>query len=428
MGRWIQHEGFFCVIAAMTYERYVLPNGLTLLVHEDHDTPLATVNVLYKVGSRNEDPSRTGFAHLFEHLMFGGTAAVPEYDAAVDSLGGDSNAFTNTDFTNYYLTVPAQHVERALWLEADRMQGLNLTDKALRVQQQVVTEEYRQRYVNKPYGDVWLLLRPLCYQQHPYRWATIGADIKHVQEATLDDVATFFDRYYRPDNAIVAVAGNVDCHEVRAMVERLFGGIATKGSMPAATYAAEPTQHAERRMEVEREVPNEALYMAYPMCDRLHADFVVYDIISDVLANGKSSRLYNELVKRQGLFTQIDAYVTGEADNGLFVVSGYIATGVDMADAEAAVTAELQRLSTVEEAEIDKVASKYEATFVFSQYRVADRAQGLCFFESLGRLEWIDSEPQLYRQVRPEDVRRVAEQCFRPEHANVLYYRKKKDE
>ena len=265
------------------YTKYKMPNGLTLIVHEDHSTPLATVNILYNVGSRNENPERTGFAHLFEHLMFGGTEAVPDYDSVVNGMGGECNAFTNSDFTNYYLTVPAEGLERALWLEADRMRLLGFSERSLAVQQRVVTEEYHQRYVNRPYGDVWLLLRENCYRKHPYRWCTIGKDISHVQEATLEDVKGFFFKYYRPNNAIMAVAGDVKCEEVRGMVDRLFGDI-PRGEQDSAIVKLEPEPDwtEAKVVEVRRDVPQDMVYKCFLMGDRFSRDYYVCNLLSDV--------------------------------------------------------------------------------------------------------------------------------------------------
>ena len=443
------------------YEKHRLDNGLTVIVSEDSSTPLATVNTLYGVGSRDEDPSRTGFAHLFEHLMFGGTARVPDFDAVVTAAGGESNAFTSCDITNYYVTLPARSLETALWLESDRMRLLDFSERNLRVQQSVVTEEYNYRYLNRPYGDVWLLLRPLCYKVHPYRWCTIGADIRHVQEATLADVERFFYRFYRPENAIVAVVGNVRADEVFAMAEKWFGDIGNGErecdnprpyvcsplryrKQPLAVFFSpfrrgtarqrdrelprEPEQKEARRLRVERDVPSDALYMAYPMCDRLDGDFRVADAISDILSNGKSSRLYNTLVKERSLFTEVDAYLSGDIDRGLFVVSGKLVDGVGFDAAREAVEAELRRMAEepVPPRELEKVLNKFENTFFINLYRSADRAAALCLNEWLGHIEWTNDEPSLYRRVTVDDIRRVAAEMFRPERQSVLMIEKKR--
>ena len=411
------------------YERHILDNGLTLLLHCDRETPMATVNTLYGVGSRDERPERTGFAHLFEHLMFGGTRRYPDYDSVVQMMGGESNAYTNNDYTNSYVTVPAGYLEQALDLELDRMGGLDWSEKRLSVQQKVVTEEYNQRYMNQPYGDVWLLLRPLCFKQSPYRWCTIGADIRHVSEATLDDVKAFFEKWYRPENAIMAIAGNIDCAKVLETVQQHFA-CAPSNNMSTTKqhqyYPTEPSQTEERRLEVEREVPSDALYMAFVMCGRTDDDFVTCDVISDLLSNGKSSRLYRSLVVEKRLFSEVNAYVTGDMGEGLFVVKGTLNEDVRLEEAESAVKDELQKMreSVVSDDELEKVVSKYESTFVYSQYKASDRAAALCCFEWMGHLDWVNNEPELYRKVTPEKVRAVAEKLFQPQRANVLWIKK----
>lgn len=410
----------------ITYHKHILSNGLRLLVIEDPTTPLVSVNTLYNVGARDEDPQRTGFAHLFEHLMFGGTRNVPEFDTVVNRVGGDSNAFTNNDFTNYYVTLPARFLETALWLESDRMRQLDFSPQSLKVQQSVVTEEYNYRYVNQPYGDVWMLLRPLCYKVHPYRWCTIGADIRHVQEATLSDVESFFYRFYRPNNAILAVAGPVKSADVVRLVEKWYGDIPC-GDPVERRLPAEPPQTEERRCEVERDVPSDALYVGYPMCSRFDNDFRVTDLVSDILSNGTSARLYNQLVKQRSLFTEIDAYITGDCDPGLFVVSGKLHKGVAADQAFDAVDECLMQLSEqpLADAELEKVINKYEAHFVFSQYKALDCAMSLCYYEWLGHPEWVNDEPELYRRTTTDDIRRVATDLFQHSHRSTLLYNSK---
>lgn len=395
---------------------------------EDSSTPLVSVNTFYSVGARDENPSRTGFAHLFEHLMFGGTSEVPDFDRVVTELCGESNANTNNDFTQYYLTLPAQYLETALQLESDRMQNLDLSAKSLAVQQSVVTEEYNFRYINRPYGDIWLLMRPLCYKVHPYRWCTIGADIRHVQEATLADVESFYNRYYCPANAILAVAGNVRHDEVVRLVEKRFGNIAS-GQRAQHALPEEPEQTEARFLEVERDIPSDALYMAYPTCGRTDADMPATDLISDILSNGPSSRLYSKLVKENPLFGELDAYITGDSDPGLFVIAGKPRDGVSLDNARKAVESELQRIATerVGDLELEKVKNKYESTFCYSQYKTIDCAMALCYYEWLGHLEWINDEPKLYRQVTPDDILRVAADIFRRTRQSVMYYQKKGD-
>lgn len=408
------------------YHKYILSNGLTLIVHEEPSTPLVSINTLFGVGSRDEEPTRTGFAHLFEHLMFGGTKAVPDFDAVVNSLGGESNAMTGNDFTNYYLTLPAIYLEEALRLEADRMRGLDLSVKSLSVQQSVVTEEYHYRYINQPYGDAWLLLRPLCYKVHPYRWNTIGADIRHVQEATLGDVKSFFDKFYCPANAIIAVSGGVKKEEVVTLVEKHYGGIEAANRV-VHSLPEEPEQCEARRCDVERNIPSDAIYMAYHMCGRMEPDFMAADLVSDLLANGRSSRMFNALVKERKLFTEIDACVTGDMDPGLFVISGKLHDGVDVETAKAAVEEQLRLIAEepVAEEELEKVVNKYEATFAFSHYKAIDCAMGLCYYDWLGKLELVNSEPDEYRTVTVNDIRRVASSVFGADRQSLLVLHKK---
>ena len=415
------------------YSKYIRANGLTVVLHEAWDTPLATVNLLYNVGSRDEDPQRTGFAHLFEHLMFGGTERVPDYDAVVSSLGGENNAFTNTDYTNYYITLPADSLAEALALEADRMEGLRLTPKALEVQQQVVTEEYRQRYMNQPYGDVWLLLRPLCFRSHPYRWATIGADIAHVGEATLQEVMDFHRRFYRADNAVLAVAAPLSVAEMLREVEKAWHCKAVSDNETGrrfaqeCEYCAEPQQREPRRLEVQRDVPVDAVYMAWPCAGRFDKGFRECDLLSDVLSTGKSSRLEQRLVREMGLATEVDACITGDAGPGMLMLSARLADGVDADTVAEALRNEVRNLTATEVApgDLDKVLNRYESTFAFSQYKAADRALGLCYYSWLGDTALVNTEPDLYRQVSPASLLEAARNTFVPERENLLIVRKK---
>lgn len=426
---------FALYFVMLDWKKYILNNGLTVLTHEAWDTPLATVNVLYNVGARDEAPERTGFAHLFEHLMFGGTERVPDYDAVVSSLGGDNNAFTNNDITNYYVTLPAGGLQTALDLEADRMEGLNLTQKALEVQQRVVKEEYNQRYMNQPYGDMWLLLRPLCYKVSPYRWATIGADIRHVAEATLEDVQQFHERFYRPDNAILAVAAPLTHEEMVGMAERAFGTLLLPRKRLSEdrcfarerTYLQEPLQTASRRLEAEREVPTDAVYMAWPMCDRYDADFQACDLISDILGTGNSSRLYRGMVCDGRLVSESDACITGDAGQGLLMVSAKVREGADPEEVVDTIRREVRDLveTPVDPYELEKVTNKYESTFVFSQYKASDRAMGMCYYTWLGDTSLVNREPELYRRVTPDSLQQAARRLFREENENLLIIRRK---
>ncbi|MBP5535606.1 MAG: insulinase family protein [Bacteroidales bacterium] len=408
----------------LQYTTHTLPNGLQVLLHRDNSTPLVSLSLLYDVGARDEDPNLTGMAHLLEHLMFSGTEAYPDYDREAVSMGGENNAFTNNDCTNYYITLPAEHLEHAVEVEADRMRNLSISMHSLQTQQQVVTEEYRQRYENQPYGDVWMLLRPLCYKVHPYRWCTIGADINHIKQASREDVRRFYDTYYHPSNAILALAGNIDPEQALGIVERHFGPMAA-GCRPQRQLPVEGDFESRRELEVVRDVPANAIYVARLMCDRLGKDFHAYDMISDLLGNGKSARLYNNLVKRQGLFSEIDACVSGEADRGLFVVSGKLVDGVTFEQAEAAIDDELSLLAQqkVDDNELEKVKNKYESTFVLSQYKAIDRAMALCAYADIGNAALVNDEPSLYRAVTADDVSRVA-RSLADSHPAVLRIKK----
>lgn len=429
----------FCIfavyIAMVEYRKYILSNGLTVLTHEAWDTPLATINVLYNVGSRDEDPRRTGFAHLFEHLMFGGTERVPDFDAVVSSLGGDNNAFTNTDYTNYYITLPVEGLATALMLEADRMEHLPLNAKALSVQQRVVVEEYNQRYKNQPYGDVWLNLRPLCYKQYPYRWATIGADIRHVSEATLEDVRTFHEKFYRPENAILAVAAPMKHEEMIKMVEGVewrVGEVEWREERRERcfarerSYPEEPEQKETRRLEIVRDVPADAVYLTWPMCDRFGKDFRCCDLVSDVLCTGQSSRIYNSLVRPGRLVTEADACISGEVGPGLMVLSAKLLPGADVEEVADTLRAEARALADkgLSKKELEKVQNRYESTFVYSQYKAADRALALCHYTWQGDTNLVNREPEEYRRLTPEEVQRAAQEVFRPERENMLVIKK----
>ncbi|MBA7590240.1 putative zinc protease [subsurface metagenome] len=338
------------------FDRFTLENGLRVIVHRDETTPMVAMNFLYDVGAKYEQPDKTGFAHLFEHLMFGGSVNIPIYDKPLQNIGGENNAFTNNDITNYYLTLPAENIETGFWLESDRMLCLDFSRKSLDIQKNVVIEEYKQRYLNQPYGDVWLILRPLAYKVHPYQWATIGKEISHIQNATLENVKKFFFQNYAPNNAILVIAGNIDKQQVIDLAEKWFLPIDAR-NVPERKLSSEPTQKQERKSEVERDVPFDAIFKTYHMCSRNHENFYAIDLISDILSNGKSSRLYQQLVQKKKLFSEINTYITGDIDPGLLVVSGNLMKNITMKTAEDAINEELNKLKTewVKEHELNKV-------------------------------------------------------------------------
>ena len=408
----------------MKINKYRLPNGLRLVHHEDRSTQMVALNIVYDVGARDEHPDHTGFAHLFEHLMFGGSVHIPDYDTPLQRAGGENNAWTNNDITNYYLTIPKSNVEIGFWLESDRMLELAFSEQSLEVQRAVVMEEFKQRCLNQPYGDVGHLLRPLAYQKHPYRWPTIGKELSHIANATLAEVKEFFFRFYAPNNAVLAVTGNISWEETVRLTEKWFGPIPRR-EVPVRQLPQEPMQTAERRQTVERNVPLDALFMAYRMCGRNEADYYAFDILSDILSNGRSSRLTRKLVQEQKLFSSLDAYISGTRDAGLLHISGKPSAGVSLEQAEAAVRRELEELRNVLVGgqELEKVKNKFESTQIFGNINYLNVATNLAWFELTGQAEDIDREVDNYRAVTAEQLRRVARQTFRDENAAVLYYK-----
>ena len=404
--------------------RHILSNGLRLVHSQGASTQMVALNVLYNVGARDENPEHTGFAHLFEHLMFGGSVNIPDYDAPLQLAGGENNAWTNNDITNYYLTVPRQNVETGFWLESDRMLSLDFSERSLEVQRGVVMEEFKQRCLNQPYGDVGHLLRPLAYRVHPYQWPTIGKELSHIANATLEEVKDFFFRFYAPNNAVLAVTGNISFEEAVSLTEKWFGPIPRR-EVPLRQLPKEPVQTGERRQVVERNVPLDSLFMAYHMCDRLDADYYAFDILSDILSNGRSSRLNQHLVQEKQLFSSIDAYISGTIDAGLFHISGKPAAGVSLEEAEAAVREELNELQTalVQEHELEKVKNKFESTQIFGNINYLNVATNLAWFELNGQAEDMEKEVERYRAVTADRLKAVAQTAFREENGVVLYYR-----
>lgn len=404
--------------------RYTLANGLRIVHNEDDSTQMVALNLLYDVGARDEDPSHTGFAHLFEHLMFGGSLHIPDYDTPVQNAGGENNAWTNNDITNYYITLPHQNVETGFWLESDRMLSLDFSPKSLEVQRQVVIEEFKQRNLNQPYGDASHLLRELAYESHPYRWPTIGKEIAHIAQATLEEVKDFFYRFYAPNNAILAVTGHISFEETIRLAEKWFGPIPAR-NIPPRQLPAEKPQTAVRRKTVERKVPVDAIYMAFHMSNRMHPDYYVYDMITDILSNGRSSRFIQSLVQEQKLFTSIDAYISGSLDEGLLHVTGKPVEGVSLEQAEEAIWKELEKMKTVpvSEQELEKVKNRYESEQIFNNINYLNVATNLAFFELTGKAEDINKEVGKYRAVTAEQIQATSARCFVPENCSILYYK-----
>ncbi len=404
--------------------RYTLANGLRIVHNEDDSTQMVALNLLYDVGARDEDPSHTGFAHLFEHLMFGGSLHIPDYDTPVQNAGGENNAWTNNDITNYYITLPHQNVETGFWLESDRMLSLDFSPKSLEVQRQVVIEEFKQRNLNQPYGDASHLLRELAYESHPYRWPTIGKEIAHIAQATLEEVKDFFYRFYAPNNAILAVTGHISFEETIRLAEKWFGPIPARNISPRQLPVEKP-QTAVRRKTVERKVPVDAIYMAFHMSNRMHPDYYVYDMITDILSNGRSSRFIQSLVQEQKLFTSIDAYISGSLDEGLLHVTGKPVEGVSLEQAEEAIWKELEKMKTVpvSEQELEKVKNRYESEQIFNNINYLNVATNLAFFELTGKAEDINEEVGKYRAVTAEQIQATSARCFVPENCSILYYK-----
>lgn len=405
------------------YTSFFLDNGLHVIVHEDPTVQIAVMNILYDVGSRDERSDKTGFAHLFEHLMFGGSLHIPSYDEPLQKVGGENNAFTNTDITNYYLTVPAPNLETGFWLESDRMLSLSFDPTVLDVQRKVVVEEFKQRYLNQPYGDVWLKLRPLAYQVHPYQWATIGKEISHIEQATLDDVKEFFFTHYIPNNAILVVAGKVTVNQVKQLAEKWFGPIPAR-KKKIRRLPSEPVQQQRRMLTVSAKVPAHALYKSYHMPGRFHPDFYAADLISDLLSRGHSSRLYNQLVKERELFTSISSFTMGTLDPGMLVVSGRVKEGISLTDAEAHVDHVIQQLiqDGPDAEELLKVKNQALTTLEFEKVEVLNRAMNLAFAALSGNMERINQEPDKIESVSREDIIRVGAEVLRESNSSTLYY------
>ncbi|RZJ76872.1 MAG: insulinase family protein [Flavobacterium sp.] len=407
----------------VNFNRFTLANGLKVLVHEDPTTPMAVLNILYDVGARDEEAGKTGFAHLFEHLMFGGSINIPSYDEPLQRVGGENNAFTSNDITNYYITLPASNIETAFWLESDRMLSLAFSEKSLDTQRNVVMEEFKQRYLNQPYGDVWLKLRPLAYQTHPYQWATIGQDLAQIEHAKMEDVKAFFKKHYNPQNAILVVGGNVNTEEVKLLAEKWFEPIPA-GERYLRDLPKELPQTEARSLTVNANVPLNAIYIAFKMPARTDANYQVFDLMSDILSQGQSSRLYNTLLKEQQLFSDINAYITSSLDEGLFVVEGKLVAGVSVETAEKAIWVELQKMvdSQVTADELTKVKNKSESIVVFAEMSLLDKAMNLAYYELLGDAAGLNVEIDKYLAITAEQLQNAAKDTFTKEKSSTLYY------
>lgn len=407
------------------YEQFALSNGLRVFFHQDKTTPIAVVNILYNVGARDESPDRTGFAHFFEHLMFTGSVNIPEYDEVLQRVGGENNAFTSNDVTNYYITLPVTNLETAFWLESDRMLGLAFNEKKFEAQRGVVIEEFKQRYLNQPYGDVWLKLRPLAYQAHPYRWNTIGKEIAHIEEATLEDVKAFFKKYYTPNNAILVVAGDTTLEEVQRLSEKWFAPIPA-GEPNTRNLPTEPRQTEARLLETTAKVPLSAIYKAYHMAGKGQEGYFATDLLSDVLGRGKSSRLYAQWVREKPLFNQIGAYIAASFDPGLLIVYGTLNENTTMEQAENAIqmTIEELRQTPISDTELTKVKNKAEASIAFEEVEVLTRARNIAYGAVLDNPNYLNEETARLQAVTADELHQAAREILRPTNCSTLYYHK----
>ena len=405
----------------LKYDRFTLENGLTVLFHKDTITPLAVVNTLYNVGARDESEDKTGFAHLFEHLMFGGSINIADFDTPLQLAGGENNAFTSNDVTNYYDILPANNIETALWLESDRMLSLAFTEKSLEVQRSVVIEEFKQRYLNQPYGDVWLELRPLAYKEHSYKWATIGKNISHIEDATMDNVKSFFKKHYSPSNAVLCIAGNFELEEVKSLVQKWYGDIPS-GTKYTRNLTKEPEQKEFREKTIERDVPTNAFYYAFKMPNRLHHDFFTVDTLSDALGRDKSSSLYLSLKKGQNLVSDIGAYITGSIDEGLLVISGKLNDGVSFDDFDQALWKELDDFKSraISADNLEKIMNKIRTAKEFQDMGILNRAMNLCSYELLGNVSLINKESEIYHNITEDDIQRVARSILQTSSCSLL--------
>ena len=405
------------------FEKFQLDNGLKVLVHQDTSTPMAVVNVLYNVGAKDEDPAKTGFAHLFEHLMFGGSVNIPVYDEPLQRAGGENNAYTTNDLTNYYCQIPAENIETAFWLESDRMLSLAFSKKSLEVQRKVVCEEFKEHYINKPYGDAWHKMRSLAYTQHPYRWMTIGASLAHVEDATIEDVKDFFFQFYRPNNAILVVTGNVQTEQVKKLAEKWFGPIEA-GKAYVRNLPKEPVQEKTRSMDVRADVPLDMLMMTWHMGGRFDEGYHATDLITEVLGGGTSARLYEQLIKVKQIFSSIDCYHFGTVDPGLLVIEGKLVKGISMAVAEKAVLEEIEKIKNeiLDAKELQKVINKTESVICFEDMSIMNRAHSLAYYELLGDADLMNKELGMYQRVTPSMIQHTAQQIFQDNNRNTLYY------
>ena len=410
----------------ISYEKMVLQNGLTVLMHEDKNTPIASISVLYKVGSRDEHPEKTGFAHLFEHLMFGGSVNIPDYDGVMQRAGGENNAYTNHDYTHFFTTLPAVNIETALWLESDRMLELMLQKEVLDVQKKVVVEEFYETCLNLPYGDVWHELSALNYEKHPYKWPTIGVHPSHIEKANLTDVKKFYNKYYHPGNAILVIAGPISIKRMKELAMKWFNDIPS-GKTIKKNYSSEPPKKEARHKQSQAEVPVDAIYMTFPCPARADKAFYAVDLLSDIFSNGPSSRLIHRLTRENKYFNQIDCYVTGDFDPGLIVFEGRPTEKISLKDAEEIISKEINYLKNqlIESAELQKWKNKAESTLVLSEMGIQSKSMNLGFFEALGNADLMNAESDIYQSLTAEEIQQAAKVWLKDDQKSVLTYKGK---
>jgi len=409
----------------IAYEKFSLDNGLRIIVHEDQSTPLVAVNILYDVGSRDESPDMTGFAHLFEHLMFSGSENVKDFDDVIQRAGGDCNAFTNNDITNFYSILPKQNVETALYLESDRMKALNINQHSLDVQKKVVVEEFKENCTNTPYGDAWHLISNLAYKKHSYNWPTIGKTIEHIEFAKLDDVQSFFKKHYAPCNAILVLSGNISVAKAKELSQKWFSDIPS-GNPYKRNLSSEPKQEALQKLVTKAKVPMDAVYLSFHVAERSHKDYYATDLLSDVICNGKSSRFYQKFIKEEKMFSYIDAYITGSSDPGLLVIEGKLSEGVNTESAIAEIWKELDKIKAepITEQELQKYKNKVESSLLFSESSILNKAFNLAYFESIGRVDLVNNEVDIYAKISSKEIHRMANEILQPDNASILIYEK----
>jgi len=407
------------------FEKYKLENGLTVILHQDHSSSLVAVNILYKVGSKNEHIEHTGFAHLFEHMMFTGSENVPDFDIPVQMAGGENNAFTNADITNYYTILPADNLETALFIEADRMRRLKLNQNKLNIQKKVVVEEFYETCLNQPYGDVWHHISELSFKQHSYRWPTIGLVPEHIEQIQLEEAKDFYENYYQPSNAILVLSGNLDFEHAKASIEKYFNFSKLKKTKSLVPTPEQKNGSGQSKI-VRKDVPLNALYMTFPIPERIHPDFHSIDLLSDILSYGKSSRFYISLYKNQKLFTHIDAYISGTADPGLFIIEAKLQAGVSFDQATEAIWGQLELIKSkeIQESELQKVKNKVISSLYYSEVSILNKAINLAYYESIGNANFINDQAQMYKQVCTKDILSVAKNYLQRSKCNVLNYGK----